>query len=175
MNEIDIQYRMTPLGEMILGSYASTLCLCDWRYRRARASIDRRLMQGAQAIYIERDNDVLVTAFSQLQEYFLRKRKHFDIPLTLMGTPFQQQVWKALTQIPYGETASYTELAMRVKNNQAIRAVAAANGANALSILIPCHRIIGANGALTGYAGGLKAKQQLLDLEQENFVQNSLF
>jgi methylated-DNA-[protein]-cysteine S-methyltransferase len=101
----------------------------------------------------------------QLQEYFRGRRREFDLPLTPQGTEFQRSVWAALQDIPWGETTSYGELAGRVGRPRAARAVGAANGANPISIIIPCHRVIGADRRLTGYGGGLPAKEFLLDLE----------
>ncbi len=106
--------------------------------------------------------DVLIT---QLEEYFAQKRTSFDVPLLLCGSDFQKRVWQELLQVPYGTTISYLELSRKLGDEKAIRAVASANGANAISILVPCHRIIGSNGELTGYAGGLRAKKSLLQLE----------
>jgi methylated-DNA-[protein]-cysteine S-methyltransferase len=102
---------------------------------------------------------------SQLDEYFERKRVHFEVPIALHGTTFQQSVWKLLQTIPYGETRSYGELADLLGNRPAIRAVGLANGRNPISIIIPCHRVLGNNGSLTGYAGGLERKRRLLELE----------
>jgi len=101
----------------------------------------------------------------QLDEYFAGRRRHFDLRLAPRGTAFQQAVWQALQGIPYGKTCSYSELAHQLGRPQAMRAVGAANGANPISIVIPCHRVIGRNGSLTGYAGGLPRKQLLLELE----------
>ena len=105
----------------------------------------------------------------QLKEYFDGKRKTFDIPLLTIGTDFQKSVWDGLIKIPYGTKASYLELSKNIGNEKAVRAVASANGANAIGILIPCHRIIGSNGDLVGYAGGLPAKKKLLELESNLF------
>jgi methylated-DNA-[protein]-cysteine S-methyltransferase len=102
---------------------------------------------------------------SQLDEYFERKRVHFEVPIALDGTTFQQSVWNLLQTIPYGETRSYGELAELLGNRLAIRAVGLANGKNPISIIIPCHRVVGSNGDLTGYAGGLERKRRLLELE----------
>lgn len=102
----------------------------------------------------------------QLGEYFQGTRREFSVPLHAPGSPFQRRVWNALQTIPYGETAHYQALAEQLGNPAAVRAVAAANGANRLSILIPCHRVIGKDGSLTGYGGGLQRKQWLLDHEQ---------
>ena len=104
-------------------------------------------------------------AIKQLQAYFEGERDSFTLPIWPIGSPFQQEVWKALQQIPYGSTCSYRDVAVRIGRPEAVRAVANAIGANPLSLLIPCHRVIGQNKRLTGYAGGLEAKQQLLLLE----------
>ena len=108
------------------------------------------------------------TAITQLQEYFARRRREFDLPLAPAGTDFQRRVWRALTAIPYGDTISYSELARRVGNARACRAVGLANGANPLPIIVPCHRVIGSNGALTGFGGGLPIKRALLALERDS-------
>lgn len=110
----------------------------------------------------------------QLQEYFAGERKQFDLKLNPLGTEFQQKVWKTLQQIPYGKTISYRELSLKVGDINAIRAVAAANGKNPLWIVVPCHRVIGSNGSLTSYAGGLWRKKWLLDHENPS-KQTSLF
>jgi methylated-DNA-[protein]-cysteine S-methyltransferase len=101
-----------------------------------------------------------------LHEYFSGRRRHFDIPLRLQGTPFQMKVWNALMEIPLGSTVSYGELAGRIKRKDAVRAVGAAVGRNPVSVIVPCHRVIGSGGSLTGYAGGLERKRALLDLEE---------
>lgn len=114
------------------------------------------------------DAPLLVETARQLGEYFARERTVFDLPLAPVGTGWQRDVWDQLVKIGYGETASYGEIAARLgKSNAASRAVGTANGANPIPIVIPCHRVIGANGTLTGYAGGLDRKQLLLGLEQE--------
>jgi len=101
----------------------------------------------------------------QLADYFAGRRRDFDVPLAPAGTEFQRAAWKALAEVPYGETISYAELAQRMERPRAIRAVGAANGANPIPIILPCHRIIGADGTLTGYGGGLETKRRLLSLE----------
>lgn len=113
------------------------------------------------------DRCVLDCAARQLDEYFAAQRRVFDVPLLTVGTPFQRAVWELLTEIPFGGTRSYAWLAAQLGHPRAVRAVAAANRANALSIFIPCHRVVGSNGSLTGYAGGLAAKRLLLGLEQQ--------
>jgi methylated-DNA-[protein]-cysteine S-methyltransferase len=104
----------------------------------------------------------------QLQEYFAGERKEFDVPLSPQGTTFQRVVWAHLRDIPYGQTISYGELAKRIRSPKACRAVGLANGKNPISIIVPCHRVIGANGKLTGYGGGIENKQILLDLERRS-------
>lgn len=105
-------------------------------------------------------------AIRQLEQYFSGRRESFELKLAPQGTDFQKQVWRELQTIPFGETITYGELAKRINNPKAVRAVGLANGRNPLSIVIPCHRVIGANGKLTGYGGGLWRKEKLLDLEQ---------
>ena len=170
MNLIRTQYYPTAFGELLLGSLDGQLCLCDWRYRKARESVDRRLQSKLNAHYVEKPDEVIDHAITQLEEYFRQQREVFDVPLLLAGTDFQKAVWQHLQQIPFGQTASYLQLAERMNNPKAVRAVASANGANALSIFVPCHRVVGSNGELTGYAGGLEAKRKLLALEGELFT-----
>jgi methylated-DNA-[protein]-cysteine S-methyltransferase len=111
------------------------------------------------------DNPVLVETARQLDEYFAGKRTRFDLDIEFVGTEFQKKVWAALLTIPFGETRSYSDIANQIGNGRAVRAVGAANGRNPLSIIAPCHRVIGASGALTGFAGGLKNKALLLTTE----------
>ncbi len=113
-----------------------------------------------------RDDAAFAAARAQLGEYFAGRRSSFDVPLAPLGTPFQQRVWDELQRIGYGETITYAELAARIGRPTAIRAAGAANGANPISILIPCHRVIGSDGTLTGYGGGLAAKRFLIDHER---------
>jgi methylated-DNA-[protein]-cysteine S-methyltransferase len=165
MNTINIQYFKTKFGELVLGSFDKKLCLCDWRYRTHRKSIDDRIQSALNANYTEKKTPVIEFAIRQLKQYFHHRRRHFTVPLLMAGTPFQCKVWDELVKIPYGATISYSDLALKLGNKLTIRAVAAANGANALSIFIPCHRVIGSDGDLVGYAGGLNAKKKLLELE----------
>jgi len=166
VNQINIQYYKTSYGELVLASFDGKLCMCDWRFRKMRATIDNRLKRGLGAEFAEQDNAVLKAARGQLDEYFGQQRTVFTMPLLMVGTEFQKTVWKALMLVPFATSLSYLELAEKINNKNAVRAVASANGANALSIFIPCHRIIGSNGELVGYAGGLAAKKRLLKLEQ---------
>ncbi|MCF6138649.1 methylated-DNA--[protein]-cysteine S-methyltransferase [Pseudalkalibacillus berkeleyi] len=111
------------------------------------------------------DHDRLRASALELTEYFDGKRTTFSEPLDMIGTPFQVSVWKALTEIPFGETCSYSDIAQKLDNPKAVRAVGTANGANPIPIIVPCHRVIGKSNALTGFRGGLKVKEQLLQLE----------
>lgn len=120
---------------------------------------------------VYRETEVLLSAKKQLEEYFAGIRKNFDLPLKPQGTPFQLLVWEQLKQIPYGETRSYGEIAKAIGNPKASRAVGGANNKNPIGIIVPCHRVIGANGKLVGYAGGLDMKEKLLMLEKAT-VQN---
>jgi methylated-DNA-[protein]-cysteine S-methyltransferase len=116
---------------------------------------------------VDPTHPILLEAERQLREYFAGKRHSFSVPLDMRGTPFQQNVWKALLQIPFGQTRSYRDIAEQLGHPKALRAVGAANGRNPLSIVVPCHRVIGASGKLTGFAGGLETKAHLLDLEAQ--------
>jgi len=170
MPHISIQYYKSPIGELLLGSYEGKLCLADMKYRKMRTTIDARIQQGLKAKYVEEGSEVIAETIKQMEEYFAGERRDFDIPLLMVGTDFQKSVWEGLMRIPYGATASYLELARNIGHEKAVRAVASANGANAIAILIPCHRIIGSNGELVGYAGGLPAKKKLLELENNLFT-----
>ncbi len=114
---------------------------------------------------IEKADDILKQTAQELKEYFNGKRTHFEVALELNGTDFQKQAWMSLTKIPFGKTISYQEQAVKIKNPKAVRAIGGANGANKICIIVPCHRVVGKNGSLTGFAGGMKAKELLLKLE----------
>lgn len=163
---ISISFFQSPVGELILGSYENKLCLCDWKYRKQRTNVDNRIRKFLSADFKEGSSEVIENTITQLMEYFNQERTEFDIPLLLCGTEFQQSVWNQLLKIPYGKTQTYLGLSRELSNEKAIRAVGTANGANAISILIPCHRIIGSDGSLVGYAGGLSAKKKLLSIEK---------
>ena len=122
--------------------------------------------EGEEGPEVER---ILAEAERQLGEYFAGERREFELPLAPSGTEFQMAVWRGLRKIPFGETSSYGELARRIRRPKAVRAVGAANGANPISIIVPCHRVIGADGSLTGFGGGLPAKRKLLALEGRSF------
>lgn len=163
---IIIQRYLSPCGELLLGAFDGKLCLCDWQQRKDRQKIDKRLQTALGADYTKGKNRLLDLAVQQLDEYFSGKRQYFDVPLLLIGTTFQRNVWSELIQIPYATTLSYRQVAQNIGKEKSVRPLASAIGANAISIFIPCHRVIGSNGSLTGYAGGLAAKQKLLLLEK---------
>lgn len=156
----------SPIGVLLLGSFEDRLCLCNWRTTAEHGRrMDERLQTRLSATYLEGTSEIIETAQSQLEEYFAGKRITFQMPLLLSGTDFQRSVWKELLQIPYGSTQTYKELACRIGKPAAVRAVANANNANPLSVIVPCHRVIVSNRKLTGYGGGLEIKRQLLCLE----------
>jgi methylated-DNA-[protein]-cysteine S-methyltransferase len=157
----------SKFGLLHMGSFQDKLCLCDWYYRNKRESIDLRIQNYLQTNYEEGNSSVIEKAINELEEYFNKQRKIFTIPLLLAGSEFQIKVWEELKKINFGSTISYLNLSKNLGNTKAIRAVASANGANSISILIPCHRIIGTKGELVGYAGGLEVKKRLLNLEQD--------
>lgn len=146
----------SPIGELLLLSDGEALLGCFME--------SRKYTQGHLAKWTRSPRN-LSEARQQLKEFFAGKRSKFSLPVRMQGTPFQQKVWKALQNIPFGETRSYAELAKQIQNPKACRAVGAANGANPIAIIVPCHRVIGANGTLTGFGGGLDRKQFLLELE----------
>lgn len=155
----------SPCGTLLLGSFDGKLCLCDWQVEKHRDNVDRRLKRVLNAEFQDGASEVIEKTTKELDEFFAGKRRDFDIPLLFVGTDFQEAVWNELLKIPYGTTISYGEMARRLGMPQAVRAVANANGANAISILAPCHRVIGSDRSLTGYGGGLAAKRTLLEIE----------
>lgn len=164
-DNIYFQTYNSPCGTLIIGSYKNEICLCDWYERNGRAKVDNRLINAFKASFINESTEIIEKTVIQLKEYFKGEREAFDLPLVVIGTPFQKKIWQTLLNIAYGEKTTYQSIANLSGNPRAVRAVASAIGANALSILIPCHRIIGSDGKLTGYAGGLYAKEYLINLE----------
>ncbi|MFW6118029.1 MAG: methylated-DNA--[protein]-cysteine S-methyltransferase [Chloroflexota bacterium] len=168
MNQISIQYHKTDVGELILGSFRGKLCLLGFGDREMRRAVDGRIKEGLAAEFVEQDAEVLEKTRKQVDEYLSGNRKEFDIPLLMVGTDFQRRVWKALMKVPYGVTSTYGQIAEDIGSPKAVRAVGNANSVNPISIIIPCHRIIGSDGELVGYGGGLPVKKRLLKLEQRN-------
>jgi len=157
----------SPLGELIAGATDEGVCLLEFNDRKRAASECRDLVKLLNQQLEEGDNKHLKLLKKELDEYFNGSLKKFSIPLVTPGTDFQQEVWKELLEIPYGTTRSYQEQAKALRIPDSVRAVASANGKNRISIIIPCHRVIGSNGRLTGYGGGLKRKKWLLDHEKK--------
>lgn len=155
----------SPCGILLLGSYEDKLCLCDWQTEKHHDYVSRRLKRILQTDFEEGTSEVIERTVCQLDDFFAGKRKEFDVPLLFVGTDFQKTVWNELLKIPFGTTVSYGEMARIIGMPKAVRAVANANGANAISILAPCHRVIGSDHSLTGYGGGLDVKRALLELE----------
>lgn len=162
---INTQTYHSLCGDLLLGSFEGKLCLCDWRAEEHRPLADRRLERSLNAEMKDIPSEITAKAAQELDEYFAGGRKTFDMPLLFVGTEFQEKVWNTLLEVPYGETRSYGWMAEMIGNPKAVRAVGTANGSNSISIFAPCHRIIGSNGSLTGYGGGLPAKKFLLELE----------
>ncbi len=165
MEKIKIARYDSPVGELVLGSFNRKLCICDWVLSSHRTATDLHICRCLNAAYEEDKSEFIQHTISQLDEYFTGRRTQFSIPIQLAGSDFQCRVWSELMKIPYGVTISYSELARRIENPKAVRAVASAVAANVMSIIVPCHRVIGSNNSLTGYRGGLEAKQELLALE----------
>ena len=156
----------TPLGEMIAGATDEGICLLEFTDRRMLPTEYKDLTRLLKTSVEEGKNKHIILLRKQLKEYFEGTRKEFSVPLVTPGSEFQQSVWRELLRIPFGSTRSYQEQADALKKPEAIRAVANANGMNRISIIIPCHRVIGSDGKLTGYGGGLKRKKWLLDHEK---------
>ena len=158
----------TPLGPMLAGATEEGICLLEFTDRRMLETQLTRLRKKLNSETIPGQNPHFEILNQQLNEYFEGKRKDFDLPLVLPGTEFQKKVWAQLLTIPFGKTRSYAEQAVAISNPKAVRAVASANGDNRLAIIIPCHRVIGSDGKLTGYGGGLWRKEWLLEHERRN-------
>lgn len=152
---MNFQYLDSPIGTLRLVSNGTELIKIEFEGH----------YNDDEEAYVESTDAALAACAKQLSDYFALRRKHFDLPLTAQGTTFQQSVWRALAAIPYGELRSYRDIAQAIGNPAAVRAVGAANGRNPLPIVVPCHRVIGSNGSLTGFAGGLETKKMLLQLE----------
>lgn len=157
----------SPVGELKLVASDKGLVAVLWpNDRPRRVPLDETIVDNQHPILIETER--------QLHDYFAGHRRRFTLPLDMHGTPFQRDVWNALLAIPYGETRSYAQLANQLGNPRATRAVGAANGRNPVSIIVPCHRVIGSSGTLTGFAGGVAVKAQLLKLERGDSSQLTL-
>jgi AraC family transcriptional regulator, regulatory protein of adaptative response / methylated-DNA-[protein]-cysteine methyltransferase len=157
---------LTPLGPMVAGASDEGLCLLEFADRPMLETQIRRLQKRLDAAIAPGENQHVAQVAVELKDYFAGRLREFRVPLCLPGTDFQREVWSALSLIPYGQTVTYQELARRVGRANAPRAAARANGDNRMSIIVPCHRVVGADGSLTGYGGGLWRKRLLLDHER---------
>jgi AraC family transcriptional regulator of adaptative response/methylated-DNA-[protein]-cysteine methyltransferase len=158
----------TPLGPMLAGATSEGICILEFtnRIRLEKEIVD--LQKLLNAVMQPGQNPHLDQLKNELNEYFEGKRKVFSVPLHIPGNEFSQTVWKTLQEIPYGQTCSYKQQADSMNNPKAIRAIASTNGRNRLAIIIPCHRVIGSNGTMTGYAAGVEKKKWLLKFERNN-------
>ena len=166
VQRISIQHYSSPCGELVLASMGHELCLCDWSGMACAKRNIRRIGRYMNVDFRVESSPVVEQTKRQLDDYFAGNRKEFDIQLHTFGTDFQNRVWKALLDIPYGKTRTYMEIAKSIGNAKGVRAVAQAIGANSIDIIVPCHRVIGSNHSLTGFAGGLDKKRFLLELER---------
>lgn len=160
----------SPCGELVIGTFADRLCLCDWAGTPRHDRVMARLLRRLEADTRREMTDCTRAAMTQLGEYFSGTRTLFDMPLLPAGTPFQQKIWQSLHGIPYGRTHTYAAVAACVGMPRAARAVANAIASNPISIFIPCHRVIGADSSLRGYAGGTEAKRFLLAHESRKHI-----
>jgi AraC family transcriptional regulator of adaptative response/methylated-DNA-[protein]-cysteine methyltransferase len=169
-NIIYINRIATPIGPVIVGATDEGICLLEFSDRKILESQLKNIESYFEAVLTPGESEHFTLLAKELDEYFNGERKTFTVPLATAGTPFQESVWESLIEIPYGQTRSYKEQSIVLKNPKAIRAIAHANGENRIAILIPCHRIIGSDGKLVGYGGGLWRKQFLLELENPNQI-----
>ncbi|WP_312992457.1 methylated-DNA--[protein]-cysteine S-methyltransferase [Chryseobacterium flavum] len=156
----------TPLGEMIACAVDQGICFLEFTDRKNIEKQFKSLSKALQSEIIKKEHKHFRQLETELGEYFEGKRKQFEVPVFTTGTEFQEKVWKLLREIPMGEIRTYKQQSEFLRNPKAIRAVGTANGINKIAILIPCHRVIGSNGELVGYAGGIWRKQKLLELEK---------
>ena len=159
--KLSYMHLTSPVGQLKLVANAHALVAVLWENENPKRVRLAELLEEAQ-------HPVLLETARQLNEYFAGQRRQFDLPLDFEGTAFQQKVWQALLSIPFGETRSYKQIAEQIGHAKAMRAVGAANGKNPISIIAPCHRVVGANGKLVGFAGGLENKSILLEIERSN-------
>jgi len=167
LNILKSSWLDTQLGPMLAIADDEKLYLLEFIERRGLEREIQRLKINTNSAITPRENSIILSIKKEIDLYFAGKLKEFHTPIFMLGSPFQQQTWHALMKIPYGKTISYAMLATNIGKPSAFRAVANANGANQLAILIPCHRVINSNGKLSGYGGGIAHKQWMIDLEEK--------
>ena len=168
-NPMYVNRIFTPLGPMLICANDEGLHLLEFVDRRMLETQIKRVSKYTKCFFVPGEHSVMKETETQLKAYFKAELIEFDLPIQLLGTDFQKQVWGALLDIPFGETRSYAQQAENIGNPKAVRAVGTANGDNRFAIVVPCHRVIGANGKLTGYGGGLWRKEKLLEIEKAKF------
>ena len=164
----------TRMGRLMVGASDKGVCLTEFIDRKNLQVSLERLITDHNAELVYGSNEILENLIKELTSYFEGELKNFTVPIDIKGSPFQLNVWNALLKIPYGETTTYQNIAKVINNPNAIRAVGKANGENYLAIVIPCHRVIGSDGSLIGYGGGLNKKEKLLQMEARNIQANNL-
>ncbi len=165
-NKIHLLEYKTKIGNLLFGSFDKKLCLLNFNFIKKQNYSLEKIKNFLDADIVESEDKVISLAKIQIDEYLAGIRKDFSVPILLIGTEFQKEVWTELLKIPYGATTSYLELAKKINRPKAVRAVGSANGANPIPIIVPCHRVINSNGNLGGYGGGLELKKYLLNLEK---------
>lgn len=165
IRSLDCRWIETPLGPMFAVADEKALVLLEFIDRRMLETQLKTVQRRFGCVLVPGNNDVLLQTETEINEYFAGERKEFTVPLDLRGTPFQEKVWESLLRIPYGKVVSYSDTARDIGDANAVRAVGKANGDNRIAIIVPCHRVIRADGTLCGYGGGLWRKKRLLDLE----------
>lgn len=165
MKEIILAHYESPVGTMEIGDLDGKICICDWSAAKQACTINHRMLRYLDATLVEGSTELTDSTVRQLNDYFAGSLHNFEIPVLFAGSEFQCRVWTELMRIGYGMRISYGELSHRIGNAKAVRAVANACASNPLSIIVPCHRVIGVKSELTGYRGGVSAKMYLLDLE----------
>lgn len=170
---IFVQNWLSPVGQLLLVSTEDALLMCDWIDGAKHIRSVNRLKRFYPEVWHGADSCVLRQTRSQIQEYCSGLRREFSIKYIARGTRFQEQVWATISTIPYGETISYVDVARKIRRESSVRAVANAIANNPLPLIIPCHRIVGNDGSLSGYSGGIELKVKLLTLEQEARIESS--
>ena len=164
-NQIFYQQWSSPCGPMCIASLNDLLIMSDWIDGWHRQTIMKRFDRMLRPQWIEKETPIILKAIKELKEYFAKERRSFDLPIHLVGSEFQVKTWLALRKIPYGESRTYGDIAQEIGQSGANRAVGGAVGQNPLSIIIPCHRVLGSRSTLTGYGGGMATKKELLRIE----------